>query len=218
MTDPGPAAPSTARGDAKRDAITRAALEVFLAAGFVGASVDDIAAAAHVSKRTLYAHFGDKERLFHEVVRGTIEPMQARLEAQLAAPASADPREAVRELTAGLARIIVTPQVVRLRRMIAAEADRFPGLARAWFDLGPAQTVVRLAQHVERLARDGVLDVRDPAQAAEHLLWLAISAPLNRLLFLPSGTTVDDAELERTIESAFEVFWRAYGAPHHPST
>ena len=49
---------------AKRSAIVRAALEVFLREGYARASVDAIAATAGVSKRTIYDYYGDKEQLF----------------------------------------------------------------------------------------------------------------------------------------------------------
>src|SRR5690606_15803792 len=60
------------RGDAKRGEIMQAALSAFLDHGYLGTSVDEIAAVAHASKRTVYSHFGDKEALFREVIRSTI--------------------------------------------------------------------------------------------------------------------------------------------------
>src|SRR5450759_3872987 len=52
----------------KREAIVAAATELFLANGYLSASMDDIAAAAGVAKQTVYAHFHDKEQLFTEIV------------------------------------------------------------------------------------------------------------------------------------------------------
>lgn len=197
------------RGDAKHDAILRASLDVFLASGYLGTSVDDIAAAAHASKRTVYSHFGDKEGLFREVVHSTIAPMQAALQQQLALPWDDDPWEALRALTRRLATIVVTPEVIRLRRLLSAEADRFPDLAAEWYRLGPAQTVDRLA---DWLAASG-LPVPDPRTAAEQLIWLVVSTPLNRLMFAPSGEAALPGELDRAAGTAFDLFRRAYGPP-----
>lgn len=196
------------RGAAKRDEIMQAALGAFLDRGYLGTSVDEIAAAAHASKRTVYSHFGDKEALFREVIRSTIAPMQKALQSQLDLASRDDPREALRSITRGLATIIVTPQVVRLRRVVIAETDRFPDLAAEWYRLGPEQTVDRLAAYLGEL--DG-LAIPDLRVAAEQLLWLVVSEPLNRLMFAPSGTTVSAAELELTARHAFDAFWRAYG-------
>ncbi|MGL5860132.1 MAG: TetR/AcrR family transcriptional regulator, partial [Phycicoccus sp.] len=53
---------------AKRRRLLEAAETVFVRDGYRGASVDEVAALAGVSKQTLYAHFGSKEALFVEVV------------------------------------------------------------------------------------------------------------------------------------------------------
>src|SRR5436305_2055930 len=62
----GPAAP--ARSTRKREAILAAATAAFLRSGYLGTSMDEIAAAAGVSKQTVYKQFADKERLFSEIV------------------------------------------------------------------------------------------------------------------------------------------------------
>ncbi len=51
------------RSEEKRRQIMSAAMELFTSNGFEGTSVDDIAAAARVSKQTVYSHFGCKETL-----------------------------------------------------------------------------------------------------------------------------------------------------------
>jgi TetR/AcrR family transcriptional regulator, mexJK operon transcriptional repressor len=195
------------RGDAKREAIVRAAIDVFLQTGYLGTSVDDIAAAARASKRTVYSHFGDKEGLFREVIRSTIAPMQAALQQQLDLTRGGDPWESLRAVTRSLAGIVVTPNVVRLRRVLSAEVDRFPDLADEWYRLGPAQTVDHLA---DWLAASG-LPVGDPRTAAEQLHWLVISTPLNRLMFAPSGEAARPDELDRAASTAFDLFRLAYG-------
>ncbi|MBX6752463.1 MAG: TetR/AcrR family transcriptional regulator [Micromonosporaceae bacterium] len=196
------------RGAARREEIMQAALDAFLDRGYLGTSVDEIAAAARASKRTVYSHFGDKEALFREVIRSTIAPMQEALQRELDTASRDDPRESIRSIARSLATIILAPQVVRLRRVVIAETDRFPDLAAEWYRLGPGQTVERLAAYLGDL--DG-LSIPDLRVAAEQLLWLVVSEPLNRLMFAPSGTTVSPAEIERTASHAFDAFWRAYG-------
>lgn len=206
------ATPRQIRSMEKRDVIAAAALKVFLDQGYVGASVDEIAAEAEVSKRTVYAHFGDKEQLFRAVITSTIAPMQLRLKKRLAALVDDDPEEALLALAQSLAQMVVVPQVVRLRRLVSAEADRFPDLAAMWYRLGPEQTVAQLDDYLRRLSSRGALLIPDTRTAAEQLLWLSISTPINRLMFMPSGATAEPMELERSATHAFTVFWRAYGA------
>jgi AcrR family transcriptional regulator len=56
--------PVTARRDAKRDAIHRAAIEQFAARGFTGTSMANIADAAGMSRPALYQYFRDKGDIF----------------------------------------------------------------------------------------------------------------------------------------------------------
>jgi AcrR family transcriptional regulator len=56
------------RGEATRQRIVEAAYGLFRQKGFLRSGVDEIAAAAGVTKRTLYAHFGSKDRLLEEVM------------------------------------------------------------------------------------------------------------------------------------------------------
>src|ERR1700681_2117036 len=61
------------RGARKRAAILEAAQQAFFANGFVGTSMDQVAAKAAVSKQTVYKHFSDKEALFREVVTDVVQ-------------------------------------------------------------------------------------------------------------------------------------------------
>ena len=65
-------AESPSRETRKRAAILEAAQRVFFANGFVGASMDQVAATAAVSKQTVYKHFSDKKALFREVVTNVV--------------------------------------------------------------------------------------------------------------------------------------------------
>src|ERR1700720_600831 len=67
------AEPEEKRSDRKHREIVEAAAEVFLRQGYLGTSMDEIAARAGVSKQTVYKHFVDKERLFVEIVVATVD-------------------------------------------------------------------------------------------------------------------------------------------------
>src|SRR5438445_3598209 len=60
--------------------ILEAATTLFLRNGYLGTSVDDIAALAHVSKQTVYTHFADKQQLFAQLIRGNISRVDAFVE------------------------------------------------------------------------------------------------------------------------------------------
>ena len=66
-------------GSAKRRQIVEGARQVFLSAGFDGASMNDIARTAGVSKGTLYAYFSSKDELFEAIIRGEFAQAAERL-------------------------------------------------------------------------------------------------------------------------------------------
>ena len=66
-------------GGAKRRQIMEGARTVFLSAGFDGASMNDIARAAGVSKGTLYAYFTSKDQLFEAIIRAEYAQSAERL-------------------------------------------------------------------------------------------------------------------------------------------
>jgi TetR/AcrR family transcriptional repressor of mexJK operon len=201
VTEPGPG-----RSARKRAAILAAATRVFLDRGYVGASMDEVARAAAVSKQTVYKQFADKKALFEHVMRATSEPMHAALHEAVGAAGTGDLGTDLRAYGETLLEQVVAPDVVRLRHIILAEADRFPDLAASWHAQGPAKTIDDLS---ERLA---ALNLPDPHQAAEHLMWLLIADPLVRSMFVPA-TTLTDAERTARVDAAVTTFLAAYAGP-----
>ena len=63
----------TRRRPASARAILDAATAVFLRNGYLGTSMDEIAALARVSKQTVYKHFADKESLFTAIVTAAVD-------------------------------------------------------------------------------------------------------------------------------------------------
>ncbi|MEX1134717.1 MAG: TetR/AcrR family transcriptional regulator [Acidimicrobiia bacterium] len=57
----------------RRDAILQAAVTLLAEKGYVGATTEEIAAAADVTKRTLYRHIGSKQRLLFEIHENFID-------------------------------------------------------------------------------------------------------------------------------------------------
>ncbi len=198
-------------GSAKRRAIARAATAVFLRDGYAAASMDEITAAAGVSKQTVYNHFGSKEQLFLAVIQ---EAISGVLEEFLAALATSFPSSD--DLEADLVRLgrilltrVLDPELMAVRRLVIAEVGRFPQLGRAWYESGPGALATALAGSLRRLAERGELRLDDPVAAASDFNWLVVSRPQNMMMF---GVTdhFAPAEIERFVTSAVRVFLAAY--------
>src|SRR5882724_10711396 len=125
------------RSARKRRTIVEAAASVFLEKGYDCTTMDDVATLAAVSKPTVYKYFSDKERLFAEVVRATTDEVDGLV--RIVADTLADTRDVEKGL-AELARrfmaSLMQPQVLRLRRLVIANADRFPDVGRIWYEQG----------------------------------------------------------------------------------
>jgi TetR/AcrR family transcriptional regulator, mexJK operon transcriptional repressor len=204
----------TSRSARSRQAIIQAATEVFLRHGYLGATMDEVAARASVSKQTVYKQFQDKQHLFAEIILGkTVEVVDGLSEAVTDTLQDAqDVRNALRDLADGFLRGLLQPDVLRLRRLVIAEADRFPEIGRAWYDRGFDRSLVILGESMQRLADRGLLrDLGDPTLAAYQFAGLVMYRAMNQVMFAGTDALPPDDELDRIADSAVDVFLATYG-------
>ncbi len=194
---------------AKRAAIVRAALEVFVREGYARASVGAIAASAGVSKRTIYDYYGDKEQLFLSTLQETKDAQTAAFHKLLDRTlGQVDDIEAAltlfgREFATQIARSAERAAVMRL---MIAEASHFPTLLERTLTNNSVQRA--LADRLAELAEQGVLDVPDPMEAAEFLGLLVTGRVNNRSWY--GAVQLDDAEIAQLVAGGVQIFLRAY--------
>lgn len=198
---------SAQRMDAKHQAILRAAADVFQEKGYPGASMDEIAATAGVSKQTVYKHFADKEQLFNEIVLSTTAEIDQLV--RLVAATLDDTKDLEKDLRR-LAKLFITalmdPKVLRLRRLVIANADRFPELGATWYERGFERVLSTLASSFDRLAKRKLLDVADPMLAANHFVGMLLWIPVNRAMFTGNHAYYTGRQLERYADAAVSAF------------
>lgn len=124
---------------ARETEILTAALGVFLRSGYGASTVDELAAAAQVTKRTLYAYYGDKAGLFAAMVR--------HLAAAVSLDATSDD-DTLETLAARIVSRVHSDELVGLHRLVIAESMRFPELAQILHSSGDARHIARLAGHL----------------------------------------------------------------------
>jgi TetR/AcrR family transcriptional repressor of mexJK operon len=202
----------TGRSARKRRAILEAASGLFLAKGYQDTSMDEIAAAASVSKQTVYKNFADKESLFSEIVLGVTENAERFVEVMaLTLDGSEDVERDLRELARRYAASVLQPQVLQLRRLLIGESVRFPALGRAYYERAPERVVAALGSTFAALAARGLLrPLEDPRLAAQQFAYLVLSVPLDRAMFC-GERSFSKAEAERVAEAGVRVFLAAYG-------
>ncbi len=197
----------------KRQAILDAARSLFLQRGYAGTSMDDVAAHASVSKQTVYAHFVDKTRLFTALITADIADSRTSTHPLIAAMPHSDHVERdLRDFARAHLADVMQPELLRLRRMLIGEAERFPGLARAWYQAGPQRSCAVFAAWFEALDERGLLRVPDPVLAAQHFNWLIVSIPVNTAMSVPLDEPVFTRhELDHYADEGVRVFLAAYG-------
>jgi AcrR family transcriptional regulator len=196
---------------AKRLSILEAAAEVFCREGFSGASIDEIAVTACVSRQTIYNHYREKEVLFMAVVEDVMTRANGMLFSILSTfPDKADNLED--DLAGFLVRInqncVCNHDGRFLRKLVQTEGERHPHLFQSWREQGPMKVTNAIAAHMARLSLTGALDIDDFDVAARQFMALG-NADLQMSLLL--GETPSQELIESAARNAVRTFLRAYG-------
>lgn len=197
----------------KRRAVLEAAERAFLGEGYDATTMDDIAASSGVAKQTLYAHFGSKQGLFLELVASMTQEAGDRVHAAPPVIDSAhDVESALCDLLHTQLDLVLTPRLMRLRRLVIGEVHRFPELARTLAERGPHRAVATFATVLADLDARGLLAVPDPALAASQLNWLVMGQPVNDAMLLGDDGLPSAQERALHVRRAVDTFVAAHCA------
>ncbi|NVI92291.1 TetR/AcrR family transcriptional regulator [Actinomadura sp. BRA 177] len=184
------------RGAELRRHILFVAKDVFLETGYERASMDTVAARAGTSKRSLYAHFESKDKLFLAVLDLIRELYLVKLKTPDAY--AGDPAEAVTLFCGRFLQLMTWEAQVRTCRLCIAEAERLPGSSSAYFDAIFATTQDILTAY---LAEHYTLDA---APLAEDLLSRTVLPRLFRTLLNVEDALKDDPD-EQSLPTAVDL-------------
>lgn len=207
MTDQSPL-PAHKKGR-KYDDVLLGARSIFLRDGFEGASVDDIAAEAGVSKATLYKYFPDKRQLFMAVTRQECERMAAATLDEI--DFSEPPRDVMTTTAYNLTRFLLSDFSQQMFRICVAEAERFPDLGQAFYRNGPEMGRGRIVEYIKIAQARGELTRDDPDMMAEQFAELCKARLWTRAIF-GVQTEFSDAEINEVVHEAVETIMARYGA------
>jgi TetR/AcrR family transcriptional repressor of mexJK operon len=202
------------RSARKRRVVVDAATTLFLRHGYLGTSMDQIAAFAAVSKPTVYKFFPDKEQLFSAIVLETLDragaPFLAEL-SRLAETRSGQLADDLRDLARRYIATVTQPGVLQLRRLVIGASHQLPALASAYYERAPEQTLRTLAECFRRLADRGLLRAPDPDQAAAHFAFLVLGRALDKSLFCGDQPFTAE-ELAAQADAGAAAFLATYAA------
>lgn len=167
-----------------------------------GASMDAIAHAAGMSKRTLYEVFDSRIALFEGVIRRirssflrTLNDGERELPLRERLMRVFEPQQHGPDLSVPLA----------LLRTIIIETPRHPELGETLLREGMAAGNAYVADVLREAVHRGEINVSDPALAAEILADMVCMNPLEKLLS-PVDVVLEKKESTRRLEAAVDIF------------
>jgi len=206
--------PGSNRGrGGSREAIVAAAERLFLARGFGAVSMDELAEAAGVARRTLYNQFASKEEIFREMLLNVARQLEH------AFPPGIETQGEVETVLPLIARMILDlhqhPEYLGFLRMVVADSRQFPWIAEEFAAVMDPQTE-RLTRYLAHLTAIGVLACANPTLAAHQLMGM-----LNELSLWPwmMGRESLPIPADEVVEETTRTFLERYRrGPSDPPT
>jgi TetR/AcrR family transcriptional repressor of mexJK operon len=191
--------PKTSELEQRDERILRAAGETFLHFGFDATTMDAVAEAARISKRTLYARYVDKTDLFNAILRDLINRWLIPIDQFQSGQGAL--KDTLLALARYLTTFALTPQSVSVNRIIISEATRRPEFGKLANEVGRKAAIQAVATILRRHRAE--LRPVDLDMAAEQFMSLTIDRNL-RLAYLGIQTNAEQIEL--WVRTSVELF------------
>jgi AcrR family transcriptional regulator len=186
------------------DELIETATQVFLRAGYDGASIDKVAGEAGVSTRTIYERFKNKAELFAAVIERLVE---RNLEGVMTGEEldRLEPRQALTRIAEFVTGHACQRDASALFRILATEAHRFPDLVAKVRQLAKGRIDALVIGYLRGQARRGTLDVRDPERAGVLFMQM-VCAELNECLLFGAADGVSRLDVRAHLELVVTIF------------
>jgi AcrR family transcriptional regulator len=185
-------------GEAQREKILAVASKLFIDKGFSETTLDAISKAAHVTKRTIYLHIGDKAELFRVVCKEYL-PLAGQLQFTIHVEG-----RSLDDIVTAMARQLLlhslAPEAIALERVLTIESLRFPKLVQEVVDDSMFVLNRNIAAVFEELVRRGELPQLDSARAADFFYDTIIGNRGFRMTMGHSEPPPDDEELAQRVD------------------
>ena len=187
------AVPASARGQQRKARILAAATKLFLKEGYGDTSIDAIVEKSGGSKATLYSFYPTKADLFRAVVDSIVVSNEG-----VELKSLDNVRDTLVNFSEERLRVVFSRKHRALMRLIIGERDRFPDIARMYYERGPLHGDTLLRDYFETLIDKGLIDIRSPVEASEFFRGM-----------LMHQRYIDQLYLNAPVPSAEEVSVRA---------
>lgn len=188
--------PTREQAQARHSELLDTALDLFLEHGFEVATIEMIAGRVGMTKRTVYARYADKASLFLAAVQRAIERQivsRPVLEG-LDTGDLGETLEAIARLRIGQ---VMTPNGVRLQRIINTESYRFPAIFTANYEQSAKPVIDFVAGLLDRAIEAGAIAPTDTELAATAFMSMVVGGQVRTIV---SGRTPSSDKIERTVQ------------------
>ena len=192
------------RGQQRKAKILSAATKLFLSSGYGETSIDAIVERSGGSKATLYSYYPTKADLFRAVVDSIVTYQEGP---------ELDSLDDVRETLVAFAehrlRVVFSRNHRALMRLIISERERFPDIARMYYEQGPLHSHIVLRDYFDVLIERGVLDIRSADEACEFFRGMLMHQRYIEQLYL-DASPLSEEEVGVRARHVVERFLEAY--------
>ena len=191
----------------KRNQILDGAKRCFLDVGFDAASMNDLTAAAGVSKGTLYVYFQDKQAILMSLIER--EKRAALSAAADVLNTGGSSREALTRFGVHVTTNLTSDVVIKAQRMVLGIAERMPEVAQTFFAGDAFSAHTTLKDYLD--AHPDEFEIDDTDLASRQFLELAMASIYKRRLFGNLATPAAPEHIARVVAKAVDMFVSYYG-------
>jgi len=202
VISPGAGRPTREQAAQRHTELLSHALNMFLERGYEQTTIEAIAAAVRMTKRTVYGRYANKAALFRAAVQQAIERW-IMPEQSLRSLETGDLEETLLAVARMRVAHLITPEGLRLQRIINAESYRFPEIFTAAYEQATMPVIRFLAQLLRRHRATGEISVTNPRMAAAVFLSMVVGGPAR---LIGSGNRPAAPELEERIVFGVRLF------------
>lgn len=192
----------------KYHAIVRASVALFLKHGYTRTSMDAVAQAANVSKQTVYSYFKNKDDLFCKMIESECarhSPSDKMLD-----DPKLKPDDALFCIGRGFIEMISSPRGIAIHRLVMAEAERHPQIAKLFYESGPLRMQALLVHYLEH--RGGkFFTINDVNMAASYFFSL-VKGRYHLRMSLKIRPIPSKKELDSHVQDVVKLFNKLYAS------
>jgi TetR/AcrR family transcriptional regulator of autoinduction and epiphytic fitness len=201
--------PLSTFSESKRAAVLQAAAEAFLRSGFTLTSMDTIAEAAGVSKRTVYNHFQSKDALFDALIE---EKWASLAPAAIVPPPHLSVETRLKNVARDRLRVLLSKESIGLFRIVFAESVTSPAMLRAYLGAGQHSDFLGMGKLLSEEVKRGRLQIDSPQTAATQFWGLVMNGTFWPLA-IGLRSPPDETEIEIVIDEAVRTFLARFAKP-----